>query len=64
MTAARSKITADLHRRVWPDRPGPLRAEAEFPNYTPAERRVDAIVHMIVPHRGIKPSPSGEGQDK
>ena len=47
MTAARSKMTADLHRRVWPDRPGPLRAEAEFPNYTPAERRVDAIVHMI-----------------
>jgi hemolysin III len=47
VTAAHSKITADLHRRVWPDRPGPLRAEAEFPNYTPAERRVDAIVHMI-----------------
>jgi predicted membrane channel-forming protein YqfA (hemolysin III family) len=47
VTAARSKITADLHRRVWPDRPGPLRAEAEFPNYTPAERRVDAIVHVI-----------------
>jgi hemolysin III len=40
-------MTADLHRRVWPDRPGPLRAEAEFPNYTPAERRVDAIIHMI-----------------
>jgi hemolysin III len=47
VTAARSKITADLHRRVWADRPGPLRADAEFPSYTPAERRVDAIVHMI-----------------
>ena len=45
MTAAHSKITADLHRRMWPDQPGPLRTEAEFPNYTPAERRVDAIVH-------------------
>jgi hemolysin III len=47
VTAARSKITADLHRRVWPDPPEPLRADAEFPSYTPAERRVDAIVHMI-----------------
>ena len=45
--AARSRIMTDLRRRTWPDWLGPPCADTEFPSYTPAERRVDAVVHMV-----------------